>query len=85
MEKGSVDRTELERPYTFFLFKSLTGIHNAWDEGDNRLALSRACKLVVFLPNDIKDVLWPDKETIQKNMREISRETGTDFFYNSCN
>jgi len=71
MATPSVDKTELERPYTFLLFKSLMGIQTAWIENDFGEALSQACKLVTFLPNDIKDVLWSDKEKIQKNMNDI--------------
>lgn len=80
MEKGSVGKTELERPYTFFLFKALSNIYAAWNEGDYLYALSQACKLVIFLPNDIKEVLWSDKETIQKDIGIARRSTDSNFF-----
>lgn len=70
----------MERPYTAFLFKSVWLIFEAWDSNEYRLALSRACKLVVFLPNDIKEVLWPKKEEIQSELRKAYRKAGVDFF-----
>lgn len=80
METTSVNKTQLERPYTAFLFKSLWLIFEAWDQDQYRLALSRACKLVVFLPSDIKEVLWPQKEKIQNAIRKASRTQSVDFF-----
>ena len=80
MATSSVDKTELERPYTFLLFKSLMGIQTAWNERDYLYALSQACKLVTFLPNDIKDVLWNDKEVIQKNITSAYRSTASNFY-----
>ena len=80
MAQSSVDKTQLERPYTFFLFKSLAGIHEAWIENEFGEALSQACKLVVFLPNDIKDELWPEKESIKQEMNKAYRLQGMDFY-----
>jgi len=80
MATSLVDKTQLERPYTFLLFKSLMGIQGAWNEGDYLYALSQACKLVTFLPNDIKDVLWSDKEVIQKDITSAYRSAASNFY-----
>jgi len=80
MAKVSLDETQLERPYTFFLFKSIAGIHESWINGDVMYALSQACKLVSFLPTDIKNALWEDKQKIQKDMNKASRQQGTNYF-----
>lgn len=78
--ESKLDQTQLERPYTFFLFKRIDQIYEAWDEADLELALRRALRLVVFLPNDIKDALWPKKEEITKKMRDTSQIQSVDFF-----
>ena len=80
MAKVSLDQSQLERPYTFFLFKALADIYEAWNDGDSLYALSQACKLVVFLPNDIKEVLWGDKEAIQKDLVLARRSTSSNFY-----
>jgi len=80
MQKAPLDQSQLERPYTFFLFKSIAGIHESWINGDVRLALSEACKLVVFLPNDIKKALWSDRKQILHDLRWASGRTGSNFF-----
>jgi len=80
MAKVSVDETQLERPYTFFLFKSIAGIHESWIEGDVEGALKQACILVVHLPNDVKEVLWPLKEEIQRKMNRAYSLGASNFY-----
>ena len=80
MATSNVDKSQLERPYVFFLFKALSNIYQVWIEGDELYALSQACKLVIFLPNDVKETLWHDKEAIQKDMRIARGKTATNFY-----
>jgi len=80
MAKVALDQSQLERPYTFFLFKALADIYEAWNEGNSLYALGQACKLVIFLPNDIKEVLWGDKEAIQKDLVLARRSTSSNFY-----
>ena len=75
-----LDQTFLEKPYTGFLFKALYGIYEAWDTGDLRKALSRACRLVVFLPTDIKKALWTQRQIILKQMNKAYRRNSVDWF-----
>lgn len=80
MEKSSVDQTQLERPYTFFLFKGILGIYEAWNETEYEEAIKQALRLVVFLPTDIKEALWPKKQKIRKELNKAYRMQGVDFF-----
>ena len=80
MTVSSVDQTELERPYTFFLFKKLTDVYDAWDMDELVVSLERACRLVVFLPNDVKEALWVEREAIKKAMAKALSITKVDLF-----
>lgn len=65
------------RPYIAFLMDKVNKIYDAWDEGDLELALSRACRLVTFLPRAIKEQLRGDEKTITKYMNAAyGLETG---------
>jgi len=75
-----LDQTFLEKPYTGFLFKALYGIYEAWDEGDLRKALHRATRLIVFLPTDIKNALWPKRKSIVAEMNRAYGRNGVDWF-----
>ena len=73
-------KSYLEKPYTVFLFKSIMGIHDAWDQGNVEFSLRRALRLVVFLPNDIKKALWDDKKKIEKDLKQAYRTQGVDWY-----
>lgn len=79
-QSTTLDATQLEKPYTFFLFKSLTGIYEAWDEGNPEQSLKRALRLVVFLPTDIKKALWNKKIEIHKEFASARRLQGSSWF-----
>jgi len=65
------------RPYVAFLMDKVNKIYDAWDEGNLELALSRACRLVTFLPRGLKKELRSDEETITKWMNgAYGLETG---------
>jgi len=64
----------------FFLFKQIDRIYDAWDEGDYEHALSRALRLIVGLPTDIKEALWDEKQEITKELNQAYSSQGVDFF-----
>ena len=80
MAVSEVDQTQAERPFVFFLFKGITGIYEAWDEGSYEVALRRALRLTVFLPSDIKEALKEDKEEVLRELNKAYRISGVDFF-----
>lgn len=75
-----IEGTVPEKPFIAFLFKALYGIYDAWDEGNLRKALSRATRLVVFLPTDIKKKLWPERQKIVSAVNQAYRRNSVDWF-----
>jgi len=79
-KESSVDQTQAERPYVFFLFKRLDKIYDAWDEDEYELALRRALRLAVGLPTDIKEAMASEKKEIRAALNKAYRSSGVDFF-----
>ena len=66
-------------PYVGFLVDKLNKIYEAWDEGDEELALSRAVKLGYFLVDQLKDKLKPDMNKIIEEMNGATQKEGVGF------
>jgi len=66
-------------PYVGFLVDKLNKIYEAWDEGDEELALSRAVKLGYFLVEQLKDKLKPDMNKIIEEMNGATQKEGVGF------
>ena len=79
-DKGSVDQTQAERPYVFFLFKGITRIYEVWSEDNIEAALRDALRLVVFLPTDVKEALKDEKKKIQGELIKAYNVRGLDWF-----
>lgn len=66
-------------PYVGFLVDKLNKIYEAWDSGDEELALSRAIKLSFFLVDQLKEKLKPLVQQILKEMSEATKKEGVSF------
>lgn len=80
MSHDELSPSHLERPYTHLLFSSLENIFQQWIHGKPEAALWDALKLVVMLPTDVKDKLWDEKETIEKEIRQAYSTPGVDWY-----
>lgn len=71
--------------YISFLMGRIIEIWQAWDSGDSEFALRKACRLVIFLPRDLKKELQDEVELISKEMNWAYNLESTDFFTTSLN
>lgn len=79
-ENEEITPTYLEKPYTNLLFKGIMSIYQKWVEGRVEAALSEALILVVELPTDIKEKLWPKKKEIEEQLKNAYRTSGVDWY-----
>jgi len=66
--------------YISFLMGRLTEIWQAWDSGDPEFALRKSCRLVLFLPRDLKKKMREDVQLISKEMNWAYNLNSADFF-----
>ena len=66
--------------YISFLMGRLIEIWEAWDSGDPEFALRKACRLVIFLPRDLKKEMQHEVELVTKEMNAAYNLSGSDFF-----
>jgi len=69
----------LMSPYVGFLIDKLNKIYDAWDRGEEELALRRAVMLRYFLVKELKDALKEDAEQITLEMNEAYEKEGASF------
>ena len=80
MAQDELSQTYLEKPYTVFLFKALESIREKWVMNQTEEALSEACQLVVFLPNDVKDALQDQRKRILEDLKQAYAKEDVDWF-----
>lgn len=66
--------------YISFLMGRLIEIWQAWDEGELVTALRKACRLVTFLPTDLKKKLMDKVKIIKAEMRKANQVEGSDYY-----
>lgn len=66
--------------YISFLMGRLIEIWQAWDNGELVTALQKACRLVTFLPTDLKKKLMDDVKIIKAEMRKANQVEGCDYY-----
>lgn len=66
--------------YISFLMGRLIEIWKAWDGNDPELALRKGCRLVLFLPRDLKQQLQEEVSLISKEMDWAFSLKSADFF-----
>lgn len=62
--------------YYNLIIDKLNKIYEAWDNNNQTLALTRAMRLIPFLPRKIKKQIIQDKDNIQKQFDAISGTKG---------
>lgn len=76
----SLEPSNLEAPYTRLLFQGLMSVYEKWVHNYHVEALTEALKLVVFLPTDVKEVMWNKAGVIEKDLGQAYGTQGSDFF-----
>ena len=79
-DKKDVEPQQIMPTYSGFLIDKLNKISETWDNGDQEHALHRTCRLVYFLPTDLKKVLFPKMAIINDKMNKACSLGGMDSF-----
>ncbi len=75
-----LDPSRFQPTYSGFLIDKLNKIYEAWDQGQQEIALARALRLCVFLPQELKKKLDPKKEKITAAINAIYKINDATWF-----